>query len=90
MTVKCTYLGENILPKDSLLYNKFMALNELNNLKINSRDITVELKQQIYKDLFLKNNKVASENINGISKSTKGIKLIQQSVTGIFEKGHIY
>ena len=63
-----------------------MALNELNNLKINGRDITVELKQQIYKDLFLKNNKVASENINGISKSAKGIKLIHQSVTEIFEK----
>ena len=31
MTNKCTYLiGEDVLPKDSLLYSKFMVLNELN------------------------------------------------------------
>ena len=36
MTNKCTYLlGEDVLPKESLLYSKFMVLNELNNLRIN-------------------------------------------------------
>ena len=35
MTNKCTYLiGEDVLPKDSLLYSKFMVLNELNNLRL--------------------------------------------------------
>lgn len=33
MTNKCTYLyGEDVLPKDSLLYSKFMVLNELNRV----------------------------------------------------------
>ena len=33
MTNKCTYLyGEDVLPKDSLLYSKFMVLNELNSV----------------------------------------------------------
>ena len=33
MTNKCTYLpGEDVLPKDSLCYQKFMVLNELNRL----------------------------------------------------------
>jgi len=33
MTNKCTYLiGEDVLPKHSLLYSKYMVLNELNNV----------------------------------------------------------
>lgn len=55
MTNKCTYLlGEDVLPKNSLLYSKFMVLNELNNLKIYNRKISPEDKQAIYNDLFLK------------------------------------
>ena len=53
MTNKCTYLiGEDVLPKNSLLYSKYMVLNELNNLKIRGNKISVELKQRIYKYLF--------------------------------------
>ena len=59
MTNKCTYLvGEDVLPKNSLLYTKYTLLNELNNLKINDEEITVDLKKKIYKDLFLKYKKV--------------------------------
>jgi CRISPR-associated endonuclease Csn1 len=54
MTNVCTYLdNESVLPKHSLLYTKYMVLNELNNLKINQEPISVELKQQLYKELFL-------------------------------------
>lgn len=53
MTNKCTYLiGEDVLPKDSLLYSKFMVLNELNNLRLDGQKISVELKQKIYRDVF--------------------------------------
>ena len=54
MTAKCTYTGEDVLPRDSLLYSRFMVLNELNNLTIDGTPITVELKQKIYQDLFLR------------------------------------
>ena len=38
MTNKCTYLiGEDVLPKNSLLYSKYMVLNELNNLKVKGK-----------------------------------------------------
>lgn len=53
MTAKCSYIGEDVLPKDSLLYSKFMALNELNKLKINGNSISVELKQRIYREFLL-------------------------------------
>lgn len=64
MTNKCTYLvGADVLPKDSLLYSKFMVLNELNNLRINGEKISVELKQRIYEDVFCKKRKVTQKKI---------------------------
>lgn len=63
MTAKCSYIGEDVLPKDSLLYTKFMVLNELNNLKINGKDISVATKQKIYQELFLSGKKVTQAKI---------------------------
>ncbi len=49
MTNECTYLaGEDVLPKHSLIYQKYMVLNELNNLKVNGHRIDNELKQKIF------------------------------------------
>lgn len=60
MTSKCTYLkDEGVLPKHSLLYSKFRVLNELNKLKINGDSISVELKQNIFNNLFKNNKKVS-------------------------------
>lgn len=62
LTNHCTYLnGETVLPKNSLLYEKYMVLNELNKLKINGEGISVELKQNIYNDLFKKGKRVTSK-----------------------------
>lgn len=64
MVRQCTYLrDEKVLPKNSLLYEKFMVLNELNNLKIRNQKISVELKQNIYNDLFLKGKKVTGRKL---------------------------
>lgn len=57
MTATCTYLGKPVLPRDSLLYSKYVALNMLNTLCINDHPISVELKQRIYNDLLLKKYK---------------------------------
>lgn len=58
MTSKCTYIKEDVLPKDSLLYSEFMVLNELNNLRINGKRVSAEIKQGIYQNLFLKKKTV--------------------------------
>ncbi len=64
MTNTCTYLpGEDVLPKWSLLYTKYNVLNEINSLKQNDKDISVEAKQGIYNDLFCKNAKVSPKRI---------------------------
>ena len=59
MVRRCTYLTEErTLPKQSLLYEKYMVLNELNNLKINGEKLDVRRKQEIYEDLFKTGKKV--------------------------------
>lgn len=64
MTGKCSYLaGEDVLPKNSLLYSKFMVLNEINNIRVNNCKISVEAKQGIYEALFKKNSRVTVKKI---------------------------
>jgi len=64
MTNTCTYLpGETVLPKDSLLYHQYMVLNEINNIRINQEKISVELKQNIYKELFMNVKKVTKKRL---------------------------
>ncbi len=64
MTNKCTEIkAEDVIPKNSLLYTKYMVLNELNNLRIRGNKISVELKQRIYDDLFRKHAKVTGKKL---------------------------
>ena len=64
MTNQCTYFpGESVLPKDSLCYHKFMVLNEINNIKIDGVKLPVEVKQEIYCELFQRKKKVKRKDI---------------------------
>lgn len=64
MTNKCTYLlGEDVLPKESLLYAKFNVLNELNNLRIDGELVSVEMKKKIYHDVFKRHKRVTGKRI---------------------------
>ena len=64
MTNTCSYLpGESVLPKESLMYHRFMVLNELNNIRINGEKISVELKQLIYNELMLTVKKVTKKKL---------------------------
>jgi CRISPR-associated endonuclease Csn1 len=64
MTNTCSYIpGNTVLPKYSLLYSKFMVLNEINNLKVNEVPISVEAKQFIFNELFCRYAKVSKKKI---------------------------
>ena len=83
MTNKCTYLPEkDVIPKNSLLYTKYMVLNELNNLKIRGEKIEVELKQKIYTELFQKNKKIGMKTLIEFLKS-QNIVATKTEITGI-------
>ena len=60
----CTYLAdEKVIPKNSLLYEKFMVLNELNGINIAGNPIDVELKQDIYNELFMKGKQITRKKL---------------------------
>ena len=64
MTNQCTYLPmESVLPDNSLLYEKFKALNILNGLKVNGVGIPVEVKQELYTELLEKRASVGMKQI---------------------------
>lgn len=65
MTRQCSYIsGEKALPKNSLKYERFRVLNEINNIKVADVPISVEIKQDIYNDLFKKGKKVTRKSLD--------------------------
>ena len=83
MTNKCTYLvGEDVLPKNSLLYSEFTILNELNNLRINGERVEPNLKNKIFEELFKKNKKITMKKLKEFLKC-EGISCNDDEISGI-------
>jgi CRISPR-associated endonuclease Csn1 len=70
----CTYLyDQKVIPKYSLLYQRYLVLNDLNNLKLNGRRIDcVQLKQTIYSDLFSKEKTISKRRLGEFIKCETG------------------
>lgn len=63
LTNKCTYLlGEDVLPKSSLLYSEFMLLNELNNIRIDGKPLETAVKEHLIEDAFKQDHKKMTKN----------------------------
>lgn len=63
MTNKCVYLPwADVLPKHSILYQTYMILNELNNVKVDEKKLTVEQKQDVFENLFKIQKKVSNRD----------------------------
>lgn len=63
MTDKCTYLPMcDVVPKESLIYAEYQTLNQLNNLKINGRDIDQKDKLKLW-NLCREKDKVSTRDI---------------------------
>lgn len=85
MVRHCSYLeGNYVLPKNSLMYEKYMVLNELNNVRVHGEKLPVALKQGIYNELFMRGRKVTGKMLirylcaQGVLKEDD-----QDAVTGI-------
>lgn len=64
MTNKCTYLRSyDVLPKGSMYYQAFDTLNQINKLTLDGAPIDVELKKEIFRNVYLKNKKVSVNQI---------------------------
>ena len=65
MTNYCTYLpDEKVLPKESLLYQKYMLLEELSQIKIDDKKPSKEDRKAIINDLFIGNGRVKVSDKN--------------------------
>ena len=84
MTNSCTFLpGEAVLPKHSLLYQRFEVLNLINAIHVNGCPISVTCKQEIY-GVFNKHNKVSKKTILAFLKSNNYYQDIDLNcITGI-------
>ncbi|MBP3427482.1 MAG: type II CRISPR RNA-guided endonuclease Cas9 [Clostridia bacterium] len=85
MTAVCTYIGEPILPKDSLLYSRFMVLNAINKIRINGDLISPELKQRIYNEHILAQGKTSYAQIRRFMLAN-GLMQKGDELTGIDEE----
>ena len=64
LTNYCTYIfGENTLPKESLVFQAYKVLNDLNNLKVNGSLISKEDKDYIIQNVYLKKKKIKGKEI---------------------------
>ena len=87
---RCTYLKEEkVLPKASLIYNEFMVLNELNNLKLNSFPITEDMKKAIFEELFKTRKKVTLKAVSNLIKKDFNITedILLSGTDGDFKQG---
>lgn len=81
LTAKCTYLPDkDVIPKNSVLYSRFMVLNELNNLKLDGEKPDVSFKQSVFNDLFMRRKKVTQKALREYIKSKTGN---EPEITGI-------
>lgn len=89
MTTTDTYLlAEDVLPKQSLVYQRFEVLNELNGIKIDDVPITVEQKQRIFNDLFMMQASVSVKNIQDYLVS-KGYFASRPEITGLSDENKV-
>lgn len=59
MTNYCTYLpNEKVLPKESLLYQRYMLLEELSQIRIDGKKLSKEDRKAIIEDLFIGKGRV--------------------------------
>lgn len=85
---RCTYLNDEVvLPKNSLLYEKFTLLNELNMLKINGEKISVDLKQELYNNLFCDGKKITLKRLREYLLNNGYISSPDDSISGVDNDG---
>lgn len=87
MTNQCTYLpSEKVIPKCSLLYSEYEVLNEIKQIKVNGRFLTLQVQKALYEDVF-KRYKTVSETAlrNWLIRERKYASIEQ--ITGFQKEG---
>lgn len=80
---KCKYTGDYVLPKESLLFSEYCVLNEINPLTVNGEKISVEIKKEIYNELFLKSSQKVTKKAIKNFLVRKGYIQNEDEVSGV-------
>lgn len=85
----CTYLkDQKVLPKESLIYSKYLTFNEINNLRINGQRLDSDTRHQIFEELYLKHNKVTKKALIKWLSLHKSFDKDSDQLTGISDDLH--
>ncbi len=83
---ECTYMtGKKVMPKSSLLYEKYCVLNEINNIKIRNEAIDVSLKQEIFTELYERGKRVTPKQLLEFIR-TKDNTVTDSDISGLDKK----
>jgi len=70
-----------VLPKDSITYQKYVVLNELNNIRIKGKPLDVTLKQRLFDDLVCQKTTVSKADIiKFINVYYKGVNIVADDI----------
>lgn len=86
MTNFCTYLvGEKVLPKESVLYSKFVIYNQLNSISVDGEKLPPDLKNALFQDLFLQTDRAQKVTVKRIKNYllSKGFCQKDAEITGL-------
>lgn len=86
MTNFCTYLvGEKVLPKESVLYSKFVIYNQLNSISVDGEKLPPDLKNALFQDLFLQPDRAQKVTVKRIKNYllSKGFCQKDAEITGL-------
>ncbi len=86
MTNQCTYLvGETVLPKDSILYSKYVIYNQLNNIRLDGEKLDVSVKNKLFRDCYLDTEKAKQYSNKALLKylCQQGVAHKDSEITGL-------
>lgn len=70
LTNNCTYLPDQpVLPKFSLLISEFNVRNEIKNMRIDGKQVPIELENDLFRDLFLRKKQVTVKDVTNYLKT---------------------
>ncbi len=83
MQNKCTYLKgpeDYCLPKKSIIFSEFNCLSYLNKINLNGKVIPIDIKQELFNQIFLKKKDPTKKNIIDYLKANYGEQSVSSSV----------
>ena len=86
MVTRDEFTGEQVLPLQSITYQRFNVLNELNNLRYKDKPLAVETKQRIYNECVLQKASVSKKDIMHFINNLPNMSCKLEDLSGFADK----